>query len=174
MKKIILSIIITIFFVGCGGGGAGDEKSSVTIPGDSYGPTSYTATDYIIPSLSTNSINSRTIHNTNYNATYRALNNNTIIETPPNSNGESVKYEKTSKYIKVTLRDKYGKDLYSYNLKQTVRIGESITSPESSCIFVNSFSTKYINNTKYNDVIEIDCGKHKAYYAKKEGLVYKE
>ncbi len=173
MKQILLSIIISIFILGCGGGGSKDGEGSFSIPGDSYGPTSYSTTSYMLPSLSGNSIQSRSIQTTSYNATYRSINSNTVIETPNNTNNEKVRYEKKPDYIKVTLI-KNGQDLYSYNLKKTVRIGESITSPESSCIFVNSFSQKYINNNLYNDVIEVDCGKHKAYYAKGEGLVYKE
>ena len=127
----------------------------------------------MIPGISSESIQSRSIQATNYSATYRAIDGDTIIETPSNTSEEKIKYEKLANYIKVTLI-KNGQNLYSYNLKKTVKIGESITQPESSCLFVNSFSQITLNGKKYNDVIEIDCGKHKAYYAKGEGLVDKE
>ena len=175
IKQILLSMSLSLLILGCGGGGGSEGgETSASIPSDSYGPNSYSTTSYMIPSISTDSINTRSIHTTSYNATYRSLDTDTVIETPQNSNGESIKYKKIPNYIKVTLRDANGQDLYSYKLKQTIRLGESITSPESSCIFVNSFSQKYLNNTSYKNVIEVDCGQHKAYYAKGEGLVYKE
>ena len=181
MRQIILSIIISLIFIGCGGGGGGGESQSSSnsqqsinnIPSESFDTSSFSTASYMLPSISSNSVKTRSINRESYSANFRSIDRDTVIETPQNTNGEKIKYEKTNNYIKVTLI-KDNQNVYSYNLKNTIHIGESITEPESSCIFVNYFSKKTINNTQYNDVIEINCGKNKAFYAKGEGLVHKE
>ncbi len=176
MKHTILAIIISLLFVGCGGGGGGSDSSrssKSSIPSDSFDSNSYQTALYMLPSISSDSISSRSIQTTSYSADYRALDSDTIIEIPQNTPDEKVVYKKTANYINVTLY-KDQKPKYSYYLKKTIHLGESITQPESSCLFVNTFSKITLNNTTYKNVIEIDCGKHKAYYAKGEGLVAKE
>jgi len=171
MKKFIsLSMVISILFIGCGGGGGGDDSTPASIPNDTISGTSFSTTDYIIPGLSSNSISSRSIKTNSYGANYRALNRNTIVEVPEDANDETITYQKQSDKIHVTIK-KSGNIVSEYDMKTEIHIGESITKIESACILTKSYTQKYINGQTFYDVLEIDCGKHKGYYAKNQGFV---
>jgi len=175
MRKILLYIFISLVFLGCGGGGAGGDEGSIpaSIPGDNISGTSYPTTDYIVPGLSSNSISSRSIQTNSYGANYRALDSDTIVETPDDAPDETIIYQKLSNKIHITIK-KSDSIVSEYDMKKEIHIGESITVNESACILVQFYTQKYLNGQTFYDVLEIDCGKHKGYYAKNQGFVGSE
>lgn len=184
MRNILFYISILILLIGCGGGGGGENKSSngrdegssasVDFPSDNIGATSYNSWDYITPSTTphSSSIKSRNLDGTAYNATFRSISSNTKVETPLDSNGETVEYQKLSNSIKITFK-KDNNEIYSYYMKKELHLGETTTIDDSSCELVNHYDTYIVNQVSYKDVIEIDCGKHKGFYAKYIGEISK-
>ncbi len=184
MQKILFYIFI-IIFTGCGGGGGGDSSQSASndtsstaqnFPKDKIvKTTSYETWDYITPniSLQNNSIKSRSMDGTEYSATFRNISNSKKIETPITISGESVEYQKLTNSIKITFK-KDDKELYSYKMKKTLHIGEITTIDDSSCELVNHYDSYRVGVKYYQDVIEIDCGKHRGFYAKNIGEIFKD
>ena len=175
MKRVIVYIFFMIFFIGCGCGGGGGNSTSLNFPSDNVGGTSYNSWDYITPNTNPNStsIESRDIQGDSYSATFRSISPNTKVETPANSNGESVEYQNLSDAINITFK-KDNNIVYSYKMKKNIRIGDTTTVEDSSCQLVNHFDTYSVGQTTYQDVIEIDCGKHRGFYAKGKGEIFKD
>ena len=176
MKRFLslsITTIISTLLIGCGGGGGGSDSSSTSIPNDSISGTSFSTTEYILPKLSTNSVSTRSIQTNSYGANYRALDSDTIVETPTDGEDETIIYQKLSNKIHVTIK-KSGNIVSEYDMKKEIHIGESITVDESACVLVNFYTQKYLNDQIFYDVLEIDCGKHKGYYAKNQGFVGSE
>ncbi len=175
MKNFLILIFITITLIlsGCGGGGSENKKTS-TIPTKTTSQSNYSkidSTNYIVPNTSDKHISTRSIKSTGYQATYRAVDSKTVVETPENANGESVEYKTFPDKIHVTFKDANNNPIYSYDIKKNIQIGKSITVQDSACIFMKKFPQKDLDGTTYTDVIEIDCGKNKGFYAKNKGLV---
>jgi len=186
MKNFFLLFITTIFLIGCGGGGGGGDTSTststttsdVNIPTESYAGTSFDTWDYIVPNTSTvttKSISSNSIDGTSYTATFKSIEENSMVEEiPDNTTDERVIYQKENDSISVTFY-KNDTKVYDYDMKRYVKVGEP-TIENSSCMLVN-YLTKYTppnSSQTYSDVIEIDCGKHKGFYARGEGQIYQE
>jgi len=180
MKKFLLLFLISFILIGCGGGSSDSTtKTTTSSKNSSAGSISGSSFDtwsYIIPnktSPESTSISSRSIDGTTYNATFRSIKENNIIEEiPENTDDERIIYEKNNQTIKVKFY-KNDKITYQYNMKRYITIGEQTIS-QSSCMLVNHFDTKSFQSKTYKDVIEIDCGQHKGYYAKGKGQVYQE
>ena len=184
MKRFVFLFLIPFIFIGCGGGGSSsdsgstiytDNSSEENTPSQNISSNSFDTWEYIVPnnSLSSKAISSKSIDGTSYQATYRSIEPNTIVEEiPQNTTDERVLYEKRDKDIEIKFI-KNDIKTYSYAIKRYVSLGEQ-TIDNSSCMLVNHFNSKNINGTDYSDVIEIDCGKHKGFYAKGIGEIYQE
>jgi len=182
MKRILLFVTILFFLSACGGGG-GSESGSKSTPSSTSNKqktttytnsnaTTYNLWSYIIPtSLNVNSFSNRSLES--YSAKFREIDRSTIVEKPKNLADEKIEYQKDANKISVTFY-KNDKQVYRYYLKKEVKIGERTTLEDSSCVLVNHFNDLMINNKHFKDVIEIDCGQHKGYYAKGFGEIAKE
>ena len=182
MKKILTLLILSFILIGCGGGGETSSSSSSSrdvsenFTDDTISSSTYDTWNYIIPertSPNSSSISSRSLNGTTYQATFRSIEENNIVEEiPENTTDERVIYEKNNNTISVRFY-KNDRVTYSYDMHRFVKIGEQTIS-NSSCMLVNHFASKSFNNQTYNDVIEIDCGQQKGYYAKGKGQIYQE
>jgi len=177
MKRFFYILIILFAFVGCGGGGSSTDSGSTfdgNFPSENFSGTSYKMWDYVLPDTTpgSNSVSSRKL-GTTYHANFRALDTNTVVETPEGTTDEKIEYKQSDDKITVTFK-KNNRPTFSYEIKKSVQLQEQTTVQESACMLVNHFTSKIVNGTKYDDVIEIDCGKHKGFYAKGKGEIAQE
>ena len=176
MKKIFLYILVVFALVGCGGGGGDTASASSSksrdYPSDEFSGKAYSVWEYVIPDVSkgSNSISSRGLNSNSYHATFRSVDDKTVVETPANTTDEQVKYKKNSDKISVSFYKNNSKT-FAYNLKKSVHIGEQTTVEKSACMLINHYESYSIDDTSYKDVIEIACGKHKGLYAKGKGEI---
>jgi hypothetical protein len=178
MKRFIFLFLIPLipfFLINCGGGSSTENSFDKNLPTMSSNRVSYDIWDYIVPSgfISGKSTSSQSLDGTTYRATYRIIGPNNIVEEiPENATDEKVVYEENNNTILVKFY-KNNNLTYSYNINRSVKVGKQIVA-NSSCMLANHYDYKYINGTKYIDVIEIACGKHKGYYSKRYGEIYQE
>ncbi len=176
MRKLIFLFITLFALVGCGGGATEDDSTfDGNFPSENFTGTSYDMWNYIVPDTTTpenTSVSSRGL-DTTYNANFRAIDNNTVVEIPVETTDEKVEYKQLDDKISITFK-KNDIPTFSYDIKKSVKLQEQTTVKESACMLVNHFETKTVNGVAYYDVIEIDCGQHKGFYAKGKGEIAQE
>jgi len=174
MKIILALFMIPLILIGCGGGGGGESSSGFSgFPSEVFSGTSYDTWDYIVPQTSQNttqSISAENVEGYSYDATFKTIEENSVVEEQPSdATNEKIRYVKKDNKINITFY-KDDKAVYQYDMKRYVKIGEQTIS-DSSCMLVKHYEFYPTDNPKYNDVIEIDCGPHKGYYAKGKGQI---
>ena len=163
MKQLLL-IILSFLLISCGGGGGGSSSDSGSsfsgVPTENFSEVAYSMWDYIINDSSTNSSLSGA------SSTFTKIDDTTYEEELNGISNEKIRYKKNSSSIHVTFY-KNSNETLSYDIKNYVHIGEQTTVSKSACMLVDHYF--YYNG--YYDVIEIDCGKHKGFYAKGKGQI---
>ena len=172
MKKFLLVVIFAFILIGCGGGGGGEDTPPPAHFSDAVSGTSYDASEYVLPSSTPPSGSS--VSTRSYHATIRETQPDTYEEIPSNTTDEKILYHKKSNGNILISLYKNDTEVYSYEMKGKLIIGEQSTVQPSACIVANHFESIYLNNENHSDVVEIDCGKRKGYYQKGKGFIAQE
>jgi hypothetical protein len=170
-KKVLVSTLLAVLFVGCGSGG-GDTSSSRDTPTPT--PTNqkqYNLWSYMTPQDS--HTNTYSIYSDNktikYNTQY-SVKQNRVIEINDYASNEKTIYEKLSNKIKVRF-EKNNKANGMYELHLTANEGDVITERSSTCKLTKHYDTFEIKGKSFTDVIEIKCGDIPGYYQKGVGEI---
>ncbi len=181
MKRILLTPLLALLFVGCGsssvdsgdvvvidGGSSPKQDNGITaLPSDK----SYRLYDYLCPS-SNLTVKSYKYKNKIFQSEESLeYTNNTTLTTErslKNSDGK-IEYQSSDDTINVTLY--LGTKTESFSMKNFLNIGDIVTLKESECSVSQHFDKLTYIGKEFSDVLEITCPKSIGYYQKDRGLV---
>jgi len=171
-KKVLVSTLLALAFVGCGSGGdtssSSGSKDSQT---NAINQKQYNLWSYMTPQSS--HTNTYSIYSNNktikYNTQY-SVKQNRVVEVNDYASDEKTIYEKLSNKIKIRF-EKNNKANGMYELRLTANEGDIITERSSTCKLIKHHDTFEIKGKSFTDVIEIKCGDIPGYYQKGVGEI---
>jgi len=173
-KKVLVSTLLALAFVGCGSGGdtsSSGGSSSKDSQTNAINQKQYNLWSYMTPQSS--HTNTYSIYSDNktikYNTQY-SVKQNRVVEVNDYASDEKTIYEKLSNKIKIRF-EKNNKANGMYELRLTANEGDIITERSSTCKLIKHHDTFEIKGKSFTDVIEIKCGDIPGYYQKGVGEI---
>jgi len=166
IKKLALTTLSTLFFIGCGGGTTSKGDGTVAATQGEYN-----LWDYMTPNSS--NTNTFSLSSKNKNSTYVStytVKSNRVEEVDDYAKNEKTIYEKQRDKIIVRFK-KDNKANGFYALKLTADIGDTVTLRSSSCKLSKHYDTFTLSGKSFQDVIEITCASQPGYYQKGIGEI---
>ncbi len=178
MKRAILSIVLSVYILGCGATPTSDSESSKSnkefnTPANFDGIVLY---NYLVPRSDKDT---KTLKYKNEKLleqeTLRYKKGEVLISQRSLQNlGGKVEYQikNDGKMIGVTIFDKDKQK--DFDLQNFIYIGDRVTLQDSSCELKAHYDSIKLYDQDYKDVIEIDCPNHIGYYQKGSGVVVED